>query len=143
MGFVKDTWNELPPIAKTIIVVGGGYLAYRNGKKIYNRIKLRQDVQQYGASNVPIIVTNNGTQVQSNINLKNIASIIHEAFYNNDWFGITENEEEAIKALKKVPKAYIPKLMEEYATIYNKNLQQDFVKYTSPTDYDRIEYLFN
>jgi len=143
MNFLKNTWNEIPPIAKTIIVVGGGYLAYRRGKIIYNRIKVRQDAKEYGQANVPIIVTSNGQQVQSNINLKNIASKIYEAFYNADWFGVTEDEETAIKAIKQVPKALINKLMQEYAKLYNKNLQNDFVKFLSPTDYDRVEYLFN
>jgi hypothetical protein len=138
----KKTWNEIPAIAKIIIIGGGGFLAYRKGKKIYERYELRKDVASYKAGEMPIIVTNNGTQVTSNINLKNIASKIHDAFYNNDWFGATEDEEGAINALKTSPKAYIPKLMQEYATLYNKNLHDDFVKFLDATNYDRVNYLF-
>lgn len=143
MEFIKKTWDEVPPIAKTIIVVGGGFLAYKRGKKIYDRIKIRQDVKEYGSGNVPVIVTSNGTQVTSNINLKNVASKIYDAFFNNDWFGATEDEDGAIKAIKSVPKAYIPKLMQEYATLYNKNLHDDFVKYLSADSYEKVDYLFN
>ena len=143
MKAIKDTWNSIPPIAQTIIIIGGGWLAYKKGKKVMDRIKMRKDVESYSASSVPVIVTQNGQQITSNINLRDIASQIYDAFFNNDWFGWTEDEQRAAETIAKVPKAYIKQLMVEYNKAYNRNLHDDMVKYLSPSQYNLISFLFN
>lgn len=37
MNFIKETWNKIPPVGKTVIVVGGGILVYKGVKKYINR----------------------------------------------------------------------------------------------------------
>lgn len=65
------------------------------------------------------------------INLNIIANSIKEAIYGNDWFGMSEDEDEMIKQIKKVPRAMIPQLADAYAKVSPKgrSLQEEYLKF--------------
>jgi len=77
------------------------------------------------------------------VDLGAIAVEIYDSFYQNDWFGWTENEQAAINALQKVPKANIPKLEDIYYKAFKEILRVDFVKFLTNTDFQRIKNKFN
>ncbi|NBV41846.1 hypothetical protein EBR96_03655 [bacterium] len=76
------------------------------------------------------------------INLESISREIYDAFYRNDWAGITEDETKAIRALRNVPKPLIPRLTAIYRQTYNKDLAEDFRRFLSDSDYRPIANLF-
>lgn len=137
----KKTWQTVG-----IVLAGGvaAYLIIKNFNKIKNRIKLQQQLQLYAQAQQGYTVTTpSGQQVNVTINLGQVAQEIHDAFFNNDWFGSTEDEEAAIAAVKRVPKQLIPQLTQTYAQLFNKDLRSDFVTYLSTDEFEQVAYLFN
>ena len=108
-------------------------------KKIDNRIQAKKAENAFNQS---AIQGNIGGQMYS-INTASIAQQIYDAFYGNDWFGASEDEEAAIVAISNVPKQFIPLVTETYYNLYKKNLNGDFVKFLDKKDYDRVKPLFN
>ena len=76
------------------------------------------------------------------INLASKAGQIYDAFYNY-WGGMYEDEERAIQVLQSVPYEYIEGLGITYNALYHKILNEDFIKYLEPEQYQRVEYLFS
>lgn len=111
-------------------------------KKAYNKWKLKRDTAKLNAGSVviggPVYTNTNGgyTQAPETINLMIIARAIHDSIYSNDWFGASEDEDEMIAQLKRVPKNLIPRLAIEYAKISTKGrtLQEEYIKYISSSD---------
>lgn len=78
------------------------------------------------------------------ISLTEVAHNIHDAFYNNDWLGISEDEATAVTQLRRVPKENIPALAQRYASDYNQNLYEDFKRFLSNDYYDEnVGYLLS
>ena len=144
MNEIKNVWNKTPDVAKVLIYVGIGFLAYKQGAKIYKNYKIKKKIKEQEASIVPTIIvdTTTGQQVAININISALANQIYDALYNNDWFGSTEDEAAAITAVKQVPKGLIKALKEQYAKDYTKDLQADLIKYLSVDEFQQIAYLF-
>lgn len=107
-----------------IIATGG---AVYGGRVIYNEIKRRKDLEQ---------------EFCGNLNISQVATEIYDALWNNDWFGVTEDEQAAIDAIKQVPKSCISSLAMVYNTMYGKNLREDFKFYLSNEQYDEVKHLF-
>lgn len=133
-------WESLPPPAKMVIYGGTGVILFLGGKWVYNRIK-------HGNINSEL-KKRKGDQVLPNVNLSSVSHNIYDAFYNADWgsmipgmTSVTEDEESAIRELKKVPLEYIPQLAERYAEMHNKNLYRDFRRFLDSSDYKRVESL--
>jgi len=111
-------------------------------RKAYNKWKIKRDTDKINAGTVVVpgsvyTPTINGyAQNATSINLSVIAKAIYNAIYDNDWFGSTEDEDEMIAQIKKVPKNLIPKLAMEYATISSKGrtLQEEYIKYISASE---------
>ena len=109
------------------IVIGAGGAAYL-GRHIYTEWKRKQDLKQIMCEGV---------------NLSQIAAEIYAAFYKNDWFGASEDEEMAIAALKKAPKSCIDSLAMVYNKMYDHNLRQDFTNYLDSYEYGQVSHLLN
>ena len=128
-------------------LIGGGVLAYvviKNFNKIAQKIKLQQQLNLYAQAQQGYNVTTpTGQTVTVTVNLAQVSQEINDAFYNNDWFGSTEDEEAAIAAVKRVPKQLIPQLTQTYAQLFNKDLRSEFVKYLSTDEFEQVAYLFN
>jgi len=128
-------------------LIGGGVLAWvviKNFNKIAQKIKLQQQLNLYAQAQQGYNVTTpTGQTVTVTVNLAQVSQEIYDAFYNNDWFGSTEDEEAAIAAVKRVPKQLIPQLTQTYAQLFNKDLRSDFVKYLSTDEFEQVAYLFN
>lgn len=77
------------------------------------------------------------------INLLTIRDKIYDAFYNADWAGLTEDEETAIETLLLVPKTRIAQLSALYKAAYNKDLRNDFIKFLSVSQYNKVKTLLN
>jgi len=108
----------------------GSVLLLFVGKKIYSQIKLKHEKN--------ILDTSVATY-----DIGAIAAEIYDSFYNNDFFGITEDEQRAIDALLPVPNEYVPKVSDTYFKLYNKILKADFVKYLSSDQWNIIKQKFD
>lgn len=128
-------------------LIGGGVLAWvviKNFNKIAQKIKLQQQLNLYAQAQQGYNVTTpTGQTVTVTVNLAQVSQEIYDAFFNNDWFGSTEDEAAAIAAVKRVPKQLIPQLTQTYAQLFNKDLRSDFVKYLSTDEFEQVAYLFN
>lgn len=144
MSEIKRLYKKTPDVLKLVIFAGLGFLAYKQGAKIYKNYKIKKKIQEQEASIVPTVIvdTTTGQQVAININISALANQIYDALYNNDWFGSTEDEAAALAAVKQVPKGLIQALKEQYAKDYSKDLQADLIKYLSADDFQQISNLF-
>lgn len=146
---MKNDFNKLPVTLKYSIYAGAGLIAFFVGRKIYNdittKVKLKKILknQEDSVVKVTIIDQGSGTGVTTNLNLSLIAANIYDSFYNNDFFNWTEDETRAVNELKKVPKSYISQLSQIYSNTYQKNLQDDFIKFCDSDELEKIDYLFN
>ena len=137
-------YKKTPDVLKLVIFAGLGFLAYKQGAKIYKNYKIKKKIKDQEASIVPTVIidTTTGQQVAININISALANQIYDALYNNDWFGSTEDEAAALAAVKQVPKGLIQALKEQYAKDYSKDLQADLIKYLSADEFQQIANLF-
>ena len=129
--------KSVPPVAwivgGVIVLIGGG-AAIRSLNKAAERrsaLKAYQQSQVTGASP-------GGSGQPVTVNLAQKASEIYDAFYNNDWFGWTEDEDRAIAALMSVPKEYVKDLANLYNSLHSENLYSDFTKFLSSDDYSKV-----
>jgi len=139
---------KIDPTVKLVLTIAGtagaAFLGYQAYKRWRTNKDLRDRLNQYAAAQAGYSVTlPSGEVANTTINLASIASVIYDCFYNNDWFGATEDETRAVTEVKKVPKNLIPQLEQTYATLYSKDLRGDLVKYLDSDEWDKIEYLFN
>jgi len=139
-----EFWAAIPFPVKLLIwalLLFLAYLAYR-GISNWWKAKKQQDLLQnnnvtttfIGAGGQPIVQT---------VDLGTKAAAIDNAFYNNDWFGASEDENAAITNILGVPKSLIPDLSNVYFKLNGKNLKQDFQKFLSDTDYLKVSDLFS
>jgi hypothetical protein len=135
-----NLWQRLPWQAQAGVIVVGSGIVFFVGRKHYKKWKKKRELKKmqelYASSNVPVytaVTAANGVTgfQQGSVNLASVSDTIYDAFYNNDWFGGTEDEEKAADALAKVPPQYISQLEAIYAEAYGKNLRNDFVKFVS------------
>jgi len=141
---INQLYKKTPDVLKLVIFAGLGFLAYKQGAKIYKNYKIKKKIKEQEASIVPTVIvdTTTGQQIAININISALANQIYDALYNNDWFGGTEDEEAALAAVKQVPKGLIQALKEQYAKDYSKDLQADLIKYLSADEFQQIANLF-
>jgi len=144
MSEINRLYKKTPDVLKLVIFAGLGFLAYKQGAKIYKNYKIKKKIQEQEASIVPTVIvdTTTGQQVAININISALSNQIYDALYNNDWFGSTEDEAAALAAVKQVPKGLIKALKEQYAKDYSKDLQADLIKYLSADEFQQIANLF-
>lgn len=143
---LKKFWNEAPIFFKYATYAGGIFVAYKawtKAEEIKKKARIRRELRARGKEiikfNLPIPVykDNKWTTIQKEmqVNLVDVAEGIYDAFYNNDWLGLSEDEETAVNELKKVPKQYIKQLADIYMQLYNKNLYNDFRRLLSAEYY--------
>lgn len=120
-----------PIIFKTGVIIIATGATYLIVKKIEKEIKLNRQQK--------LIDTN-----VSGIDLGGIAANIHDAFYNNDWFGFTEDEIRAMTEIAKLGtrKDLVPELSDIYRKQYDKILKADFIAYLSADQYNAIKFYF-
>lgn len=133
----QSALKSIPPVAwivgGVLVLVGGG-AAIRSLNKAAERrraLKAYQQSQVTGASP-------GGSGQPVTVNLAQKAGEIYDAFYNNDWFGWTEDEDRAIAALMSVPKEYVKDLANLYNSLHSENLYTDFTKFLSSDDYSKV-----
>lgn len=127
-------------MAKVATFVVGGVVVFVAVKEGYDGIK---EWRRASVLNNSTMTGTTGTGQAITVDLGSIAAQINEAFYNNDWFGASEDEEGAINALVSCPASLIKDLIPVYKAVSDgKDLKSDFVKFLSPEDYNRVKYLF-
>lgn len=127
---MKKFWNDLPSIAKGIIIIVLLIFLYVIAKNIYAWYKKRQAESLLANSTI------------AGINLGSVAQRIYAAFHEY-YYGAAEDEETAIIALLDVPKALVPQLSDIYFQLYSKNLQNEYTQYLSASDYARVQNQFS
>lgn len=151
---IKKAWQEAPTFFKYATYAGGIFIAWKTWKaaeKIKKNLRIRKELRARNKEiikfELPIPIYQNGAwttiKKQMQVNLADVADGIYDAFYNNDWFGITEDEETAVNELKKVPKLYIKQLADVYRELHNKNLYNDFRRFLSADYYKTVSTLLN
>jgi len=141
---IKQLWNDTPAIAKIAIFGVGAFVAYRIGKKVYDKAQIRKKLKQYQQSQIQYnVIGPGGQQAAQTVNLSSVAGEVYDSFYSNDWFNWTEDEERAINAIKTVPKTFIPQLEQTYLQLYGKDLRADLLNFLSSSEWSQISYLFN
>ena len=117
------------------------YFSYKEAKNINQYLKNLKYKKELTTANNP---TGTGTTIDTDtgqpqqVDLKTVAAKIHDAFYNNDWFGWTEDETEAAKALNEITTADASRLAEIYFQLYGKILKEDFIEFLSPEEVNGI-----
>lgn len=109
----------------------GGTIAY---VKIKKKVNLNKDIKSTNTGNIPALGINTYT-IAKQIGLD--LGIAYPSYDPRSW---TENDEEVVKSVLKVPKTLIKKLTTDYASIYKRNLQADLQKLVG--NYNEIAYLF-
>lgn len=126
----KTKWDELSPPVKAAIWTGAGVVAFLGGRFIYLQVK-NSEIRNR-------LRNRKQHQVTPSVNLSSTAFNIHDAFYNADWFGFTEDEDTAIREVLRVPQEHIPKLADIYAEMFNEDLYGDFRRFLDSEDYSRV-----
>jgi hypothetical protein len=143
MNDIQKVWNKAPIPVKLAVYGLAAWLVYRNGRRLLDKIKLRQRLQTYQAGNVAVNYTlPTGQTVTQPINLASVAGEVNDALFNNDWFGATEDEARAVNAVKTVPAPYIGQLEATYLQLYSKDLRADLLQYLGTDEWNSISYLF-
>jgi len=127
------TKKQVPQVLKWGAGIGIALGIFFMGKKIYKNIDLIREKNLLQST-----VTAGG----ESYDLGGSAGEIYDAFYNNDIFGATEDEERAISILTAIPDEYITDLSNIYYKLYGKILKADFIKYLSPEQYERVKDKF-
>jgi hypothetical protein len=137
--FISNFWAELPAFVKIIIVLIILFLVWRTTVKIrkYFEQKKQNDILENNKYNIK---DENGNVYQ--IDLGGKASEIWNAFYNNDWFGATEDEEKALEVLNSVDVNLVTQLGNIYFNLYGKNMKSDFQRFLSTSQYNTIKHKF-
>ena len=125
--------KHVPVILKTAGIIVSGIITIVVVKKLVKGLELIKENKLFQTS------TGTGTET---IDLGGTAGEIYDAFYNNDWFGWTEDEERAITLLNKVPDEDITKLAQVYFKLYSKILKADYIKYLTEEEYARVKDKF-
>jgi len=112
------------------------------GRKLYTSYKKNKAQKLLENSIETGNVVSGGEVVPITLNLGTVANEIYDAFYRNDWFGASEDEEKAVVVLSGVPKSLIPNLSELYFTLYGHNLKNDFMEFCDSTQYNLIRSKF-
>lgn len=118
-------------IVGTIIIV-------KQGKNLLDKWKLDRTKALLDTN----VTATNASGQSVNIDLGSTAAEIDDAFFNNDWFGASEDEERAIIALLAVPDEYISALSDIYYKLYKRILKADFVSYLSDEEYMQVKDKF-
>lgn len=130
---MKD-FNLLPLWQKIALILLGIIAIYFFVKFIYSSlIKIRNENL---LNNSVYTGTTGGNVYQVDLGTK--AASIYSAFYQNDWFGFSEDEEKAVQEIISVPKNIIPELSAIYFKLYGKNLKSDCLKYLSNSEWLKI-----
>ena len=133
----QSALKSIPPvvwIVGGVIILASGSAAIHSLNKAAERKranKAYQNSQVTGASP-------GGSGQPVTVNIAQIADGIYDAFYNNDWFGWTEDEDRAIALLLSIPKEYVKDLANMYTSMHKESLYTDFTKYLSSSDYEKV-----
>lgn len=127
---MKQFWNDLPGFVKAIVIIVLLIFIYIIGKNIIAWIKKRQAENLLSNSTI------------GGVNLGSVAQRIYSAFHEY-YYGASEDEETAIISLLDVPKVLVPQLSDIYFQLYSKNLNSEFVRYLSSSDYARVQSQFS
>ncbi len=128
----KKTKNILIASTVATFIVGGGitYLVVRK------KIRLKKGIKNYSKTTLPA----------EGINLTDIARQLGidlgTAFPSYDPRSWTENDDDAVKTVLKVPKTKMPEFKKVYATLYKRDAQADLQKLLDSESWSEVKYLF-
>jgi len=134
----KEFWGDLPAGMKIGIIVIGGIGAFFGIRSVWKAIgQARRDK---AVNEIKTTTSSGGTPIS--VDIGGIANTIYQCFYDNDWFGMSEDEEGAIAALSGCPKSLIPDLKQSYKIISSgHDLKSDFQSYVSSEQYATVSTL--
>lgn len=137
---IKELWMDLPAIVK---IVGGLAALTAIFFAVKAIIKGFGNARRTYVMNHSTFTGTTGSGNAITVDLGAKAQEIYDCFYDNDWFGGTEDEEGAITAISGVPKNLIKDLSDTYKIISDgKDLKSDFIKYLSASQYKQVSHLF-
>jgi hypothetical protein len=120
-------------------LIGGGVLAagalitFLVARK---KVKLKKGINNYSKTSIP----------SSGINLTELAQqLAMDLGTAYSWYDprhATENDDDAVKDILKVPKTMIPAFMKIYADKYKSNVQQDLQRLLPADGWNEVKYLF-
>jgi len=119
-------------IGSTIAVLGLGTYAF---VKIRKKRLVAKDIKSIKSSSIPSLGINTYTIA------KQIGLDLGTAYPVYDPRSWTENDEAVLRAVLKVPKTLISKLVSDYKSIYKRSLPNDLQ--SKLDDWKEVEYLFN
>jgi hypothetical protein len=113
-------------------LTGGVFFGYKTVKDIAQLA----ESGKFKGEEVPEVDPITGDETGANTDLKLVAAQIRDAFYNNDWFRLTEDEEAAANALLSIPISDAKRLGQIYFNLYKDVLKAEFVKYFDEGDFE-------
>ncbi len=131
-----ETKTKVILIGSTVIGVGGLVTFLVMRKKISNKIKLNKSVKQYSS----------GSSSSAGINIielvQQLGNDLGTAYPWYDPRHATENDDQAVKDILKVPKPMIPQFKKLYADKYKSDVQQDLQRLLPTDGWNEVKYLF-
>lgn len=121
-------------IAGAVLLIGGGTYAFVTIRK---KAKLNKDIKATDKGNIPSLGINTYSIA------KQIGLDLGVAYPKYDPRRWTENDNEVMISVLKVPKTLINKLVTDYASIYKRNLKADLQELLDKDLYARVSYLFS
>lgn len=140
----KTWYGWIPMPVRVVGIALGLYGGYRLISREVDRVRTEKRKRQLENTQVNYVYTDASGQSQvSTVDVGTVAAGIYDSFYNNDWFGYTEDEERAMRLLLGVPRESIPALEDIYFQLYQKILREDFIDYLSSEEWDRVKHMFS
>jgi hypothetical protein len=132
--------HTLNPLVKLILIFVIAIVIFLLIRWAYNSYK-KNAAQQLKDNSVKTGTSDVSGQPLT-ADLGTAATTIYNAFYQNDWFGFTEDRPKAMTALENVPNSLIGDLSQVYFQLYGKNLKEDFSKYLSADQWNQVSPKF-
>lgn len=122
---------------KQYLMIGGGLLGaglgIYFGNKFLKKVKLKKDLKNYSKATLPSGINYIESARQIGMDL----GVAYPPYDPRSW---TENDNAARDEVLKFSKAQIPRLKNEYAKLYSRDLQADLQKLLG--DWSKVKNLF-
>ncbi len=115
------------------IVIVGGFITFLVIRK---RVKLKRSINQYGKTSVP------GAGINLTEVVQQLAMDLGTYYGSWDPRHWTENDDEVIKDVLKIPKTLMPQAIQIYFKNYKSDLRNDLQRTLPIEGWNEVKYLF-